>query len=122
MNEWIKHAGGPRPTRGDQRVDVMFRKGEGGENILAKDLLWADTGGDYDIVAWRPNTALSRQEGGSHYKDLKIQPIEFVLANGLGFCEGNVIKYVTRWRAKGGVEDLRKARHYLDLLIEHEGK
>lgn len=63
--------------------------------------------------------ALSRQEGGDHYKILAIQPIEFVLANGIGFVEGSVIKYVTRWRAKGGVEDLKKARHFLDLLIEH---
>jgi hypothetical protein len=64
--------------------------------------------------------AFSRQEGGNHYKDMAIQPVEFILKNGLGFCEGNVVKYVSRWRAKGGVEDLRKARHYLDLLIEDE--
>jgi hypothetical protein len=49
-----------------------------------------------------------------------IQPVEYVLANGIGFCEGNVIKYVSRWQQKGGVEDLRKARHYLDLLIDHQ--
>lgn len=62
--------------------------------------------------------ARGRQEGGSHYRDLPAQPIDFILTNGLGFCEGNVVKYVCRWRVKGGVEDLRKARHYLDLLIE----
>lgn len=66
--------------------------------------------------------ALQRQEGGAHYKDLAIQPVEYIHANGIGFFEGNVIKYVTRWRAKNGVEDLRKARHYLDLLIELEAK
>lgn len=66
--------------------------------------------------------ALARQEGGSHYKDMKIQPIEFIHANGIPFCEGSVIKYVSRWRAKGGVADLKKARHFLDLLIELEGK
>jgi hypothetical protein len=65
-------------------------------------------------------SALQRQEGGSHYKDMAIQPVEFILRNGIGFAEGNVIKYVSRWRAKGGVEDLKKARHYLDLLIEAE--
>ena len=64
--------------------------------------------------------AKARQVGGSHYKDCAIQPIEFILKNGLGFCEGNVVKYVTRWRAKGGIADLEKARHYIDLLIEHE--
>lgn len=65
-------------------------------------------------------TALQRQEGGAHYKNLAIQPVAYIHANGIGFFEGNVIKYVTRWKAKGGVEDLRKARHYLDLLIELE--
>jgi hypothetical protein len=65
--------------------------------------------------------ATARQEGGGHYKDLPIQPVQYIHANGVGYFEGNVIKYVTRWRAKNGVEDLRKARHYLDLLIELEG-
>lgn len=73
-------------------------------------------------VAHVPAPALARQEGGGHYKDLAIQPVQYIHANGIGFFEGNVIKYVTRWRAKGGVEDLKKARHYLDLLIELEGK
>ena len=62
--------------------------------------------------------ALKVQYGGDHYKSKSIQPIEFILANDLGFCEGNVIKYVTRWKDKNGVEDLEKARHYLDFLIE----
>jgi len=64
--------------------------------------------------------AMRIQIGGGHYKDLKIQPIDYILENGLGYCEANVIKYVTRWRSKGGVEDLRKARHYIDILIERE--
>ncbi len=64
--------------------------------------------------------ALTKQEGGNHYKDLAIQPVEYIHANGIGYFEGNVIKYVTRWRAKAGIEDLRKARHYLELLIELE--
>jgi hypothetical protein len=64
--------------------------------------------------------ALARQEGGGHYKDMAIQPFEYIHANGIGFAEGCVIKYVSRWRAKGGVEDLKKARHFLDLLIEAE--
>ena len=64
--------------------------------------------------------ALTRQEGGSHYKDLAIQPVEYIHANRLGFCEGSVVKYVTRWRNKNGIQDLKKARHFLDLLIELE--
>jgi hypothetical protein len=63
---------------------------------------------------------LQTQVGGSHYTDMTIQPIEYILANNIPFPEGNVIKYVSRWRAKGGVKDLEKAKHHLELLIEHE--
>lgn len=66
--------------------------------------------------------ALATQVAGDHYKGMAIQPVEFIHANGIGYFEGNVIKYVSRWRAKGGVKDLEKAKHYIDLLIELEGK
>ena len=66
------------------------------------------------------DTALGRQEGGDHYKDMAIQPVEFIHANGIGYFEGNVIKYVTRWRKKNGLADLEKAKHYVELLIELE--
>ena len=62
------------------------------------------------------------QIGGSHYKDLKIQPIDYILGNQLGYCEANVVKYVSRWQSKGGIDDLRKAKHYIDFLIAHEVK
>ena len=68
------------------------------------------------------NGALVKQVGGSHYKDNAIQPIENIHANKLGFCEGNVVKYVTRWKDKNGIADLEKAKHYIELLIELEGK
>ena len=64
--------------------------------------------------------ALERQVGGHHYKGLAIQPVEFIHRNKLGFIEGCVVKRMCRWRAKGGVEDLRKAIHELELLIEME--
>lgn len=63
---------------------------------------------------------LDQQVGGGHYKDMTIQPVEFIHANGIGYMEGNVIKYVTRWRKKNGIADLEKARHYIDLLIQPE--
>lgn len=66
--------------------------------------------------------ALGVQVGGVHYKSLAIQPIQYIHANGIPFAEGSVIKYVTRWRAKNGIADLKKARHFLDLLIELEEK
>ena len=71
-----------------------------------------------DLMEEPSMTAKDTQVGGNHYKSMKIQPIEFTLANGLGFCEGNVIKYVSRWKSKNGVEDLRKAKHYIEMLIE----
>jgi len=66
--------------------------------------------------------ALKAQVGGNHYKDMKIQPIEFIHANNIPFIEGSVIKYISRWRNKGGVEDLKKVKHFVDLLIELESK
>ena len=60
------------------------------------------------------------QIGGSHYKKLNIQPTEFIHANNIGFIEGNIIKYIVRHKDKNGIEDLKKAKHYIDLLIKFE--
>ena len=65
-------------------------------------------------------SALQTQEGGSHYKKLKIQPVEYVHANKMGYIEGCVVKYISRWRDKGGLRDLYKIKHFIDLLIELE--
>lgn len=65
-------------------------------------------------------SALDHQEGGSHYKEFAIQPVEFCQRNAIPYCEANVIKYVCRHRRKNGKADLLKARHYIDLLIELE--
>ena len=67
-------------------------------------------------------SALSVQIAGTHYKSLPIQPVQYIHANGIGYFEGNVIKYVTRWKDKGGIKDLEKAKHFIDLLIELENK
>ena len=67
-------------------------------------------------------SALKTQVSGDHYKAMAIQPVEFIHSNGIGYFEGNVIKYVSRWRSKGGIADLEKAKHYIDLLIELENK
>jgi hypothetical protein len=66
--------------------------------------------------------ALDVQIEGNHYKKHKIQPIEFIHANNIPFCEANCIKYLLRWRDKGGLKDLEKAKHYIDLLIQLESK
>ena len=65
---------------------------------------------------------LDVQVVGDHYKHMKIQPVEYIHANSIPYLEGNVIKYVSRWRGKGGIADLEKAKHYIDLLIELERK
>jgi hypothetical protein len=65
---------------------------------------------------------LEVQVDGNHYKAMKIQPVEFIHANGIPYLEGNVIKYVSRWRNKNGLADLEKAKHYIELLIELESR
>lgn len=63
---------------------------------------------------------MSVQVGGGHYKSMAIQPVEYITKNNLPYCEANVIKYISRWRDKGGKKDLEKAKHYIDLLIQLE--
>ena len=75
-----------------------------------------------EIEEWNRMTALNKQVAGNHYKDLPIQPVEYIYANALGYFEGNVVKYVSRWRNKNGIADLEKAKHYIELLIELENR
>ena len=56
-----------------------------------------------------------------HYRT-DIPPIDYIVANNMGFCEGNVIKYISRWEMKGGIDDLEKAKHYIEMLINQENK
>ena len=65
-------------------------------------------------------SALNKQVDGSHYKDMTIQPIIYIYANKIPFIEGNIIKYVSRWKNKNGLKDLEKAKHLIDVLIELE--
>ena len=66
---------------------------------------------------------LKEQVGGDHYSKLAIQPVEYINANKLTYLQGNVIKYVTRYKDKNGLQDLQKAKHYVEMLIElEEGK
>lgn len=65
-------------------------------------------------------SALSSQVGGNHYKGLKIQPIEYIYANDLSYCEANIVKYATRHAMKNGREDVEKIIHYAQLLLEME--
>jgi hypothetical protein len=66
------------------------------------------------------STPTQTQVGGDHYRTMRIQPERFIFENGIGFHEGSAIAYLCRWRKKGGVQDLEKAKHFIDLLIENE--
>lgn len=66
----------------------------------------------------KPRTANDIQVGGEHYKYKAIQPWDFISSNNIPFLEGSAIKYLTRWRDKGGIEDLKKAQHYVQKAIE----
>lgn len=76
--------------------------------------------GDAEMAAFeaRRQDALSTQVGGKHYKDMAIQPVEFIEKNQIPYLEGNAIKYICRHASKGGVQDIDKAIHYLQLLKE----
>ena len=69
---------------------------------------------------FNPLRATEKQVGGSHYKDMAIQPTTFIEQNKLSWCEGNAVKYICRHRVKGTEKDILKAIHYLELLLEKE--
>jgi len=68
----------------------------------------------------RATTAYTTQVGGDHYKKYDIQPSEFINKNKFMFAEGNAIKYICRHQDKGGKQDLLKAKHYIDMIIERD--
>lgn len=78
-----------------------------------------------ELEAWSDNDPLKQQPGGNHYRTLKIQPIEYIHANKLGFLEGDIVKRITRLWLKGdrkhALQDLRKIQHECDLIIRLEG-
>lgn len=84
---------------------------------------FAFLGEHLEIVAEQQNievyNPLIAQEGGGHYKDRGIQPLEYTMQNNLSFCEGNVVKYISRYKSKNGIEDLAKVIHYA-LLAAYE--
>jgi hypothetical protein len=75
-------------------------------------------GRDDYILRRMKESALEEQIGGTHYKDCEIQPVEYIVKNGLDFLEGNIIKYTTRHRKKGqGKEDIEKVIHYANMIL-----
>lgn len=68
----------------------------------------------------RPKPGQSIQVGGNHYANKAIQPIDYIMANSLPFCEASVVKYITRHKEKGGAEDIRKIKQYCDFILKYE--
>ena len=64
--------------------------------------------------------ATEKQEGGTHYKNMVIQPIEFIVKNQIPFMEANCIKYLCRHRSKGGADDIKKVIHYCEMILQFE--
>jgi hypothetical protein len=83
-------------------------------NVVAKDVR-----GDmeWDGNSW-VKTALEKQVGGDHYSKLKIQPVDYILANEMDYASGNVVKYISRHKSKGGATDIRKAIHYCQIILQ----
>ena len=72
-----------------------------------------------EVLETQTYNPLNTQEGGGHYKNRGIQPLEYTMKNNLSFCEGNVVKYISRYKSKNGIEDLAKVIHYA-LLASYE--
>lgn len=127
MSDWIEWKGGACPVRKGEMVQLRSRNGTVYGPLFAQYLVWANCGGPLDIVAYRickeaskvdTTSALDTQEGGAHYKNLAIQPVEYIEKNALDYFQGNVVKYITRHKAKNGAQDIRKAMHYCQLILE----
>lgn len=94
------------------RIDLIGLNGNDGQHYEETDL-------SDGITDWHLEEDVGKQE---HYMRHKIQPIEFIIANNLSYLEGNIIKYITRYKYKNGVEDLKKAKQYLIWLIQQQEK
>ncbi len=123
LDKTIQHFGGegllsPVGTKASiTYVDVTGEEVEVDEDEYsyhASDLVLVD-----DKEEPQTYNPLIAQEGGGHYKDRGIQPLEYTMKNNLSFCEGNVVKYISRYKSKNGVEDLAKVIHYA-LLASYE--
>ncbi|WP_199777400.1 hypothetical protein [Bosea sp. FBZP-16] len=137
MTDWIEWNGGECPVGRKDRVQVKLRDGyvtPQHEEYPAESFVWNHAGGrSWEIIAYRlaeqdafaadfrvPESALTRQPGGTHYRDSAIQPVQFIEANKLGFLEGCIIKRVARHDKPTGKgrEDIEKIIHEAQLLLE----
>ena len=102
-------------TKGNISDTINFDKRREMQAAKTLPVDFVSTPEEEEAFAAMANTT---QVGGQHYKSKAIQPWDYIASNNMGYLEGNVVKYVSRWKDKGGVEDLKKAQHYLTKLIE----
>jgi len=92
-----------------------------GNTLVCGDAkVYEEKGDTFNSPTEETSSAYDRQEAGNHYAKLKIQPMQYALANELNYGQSNAIKYLTRYKDKNGIEDLKKAIHCIELLIEYE--
>jgi len=100
-----------------QKEKTIMKVGDGEPcNWCGKEHTMA---GEHDKMIKESLRASKIQVGGTHYKDCAIMPIEYITKNNLDFLEGNVVKYITRHKLKGGEEDIKKVIHYANLILEY---
>ena len=120
--DW-RHRGHPNDIVAYRVVEAAPKAEQPDADTLASETLQA-LGWRFDGMGWVQDedtpvkSALDVQEGGNHYKSLGIQPVEYIEQNKLDYFQGNVVKYITRHKAKNGIEDVKKAAHYCQLIIE----
>lgn len=120
-SDWVLWEGGENPFEETVRVEVKYSTGR--VEIENSDFVQWSRVLAYRLVAPQTNThatPLDTQVGGSHYTEMAIQPFEYSMRNGLDPCQHTAIKYITRFRQKGGIADLDKAIHTIELLKHFE--
>ena len=99
-------------------VNDQVKIWDGYESFLVAEEDLEPYNGPVVLNPYEEDNPLDKQEGGNHYKDCKIQPIEYITANNLDFMQGNIVKYATRHKDKNGAEDIKKIKHYCDLILK----
>ena len=123
LDKTIQHFGGVEVLSPLGTTAFITYVGETGEEVEIDEDEYSYHASDLVLVIGKKETQtynpLIAQEGGGHYKNRGIQPLEYTMKNNLSFCEGNVVKYISRYKSKNGIEDLAKVIHYA-LLASYE--
>ncbi len=123
LDKTIQHFGGALVLSPVGTKAFVTWIAETGEVVEINEDIYSYHTSDLVLVNGKEGTQsynpLIAQEGGGHYKDRGIQPLEYTMQNNLSFCEGNVVKYISRYKSKNGIEDLAKVIHYA-LLASYE--